>query len=119
MTYTKGRAFEYRIKYRLQDLGFYVMRSYGSKGAADLLAIPPPSKSAKALLIQAKYGGYVPPDEMAKLRAISTSGLVIIVYIARNRMHVRDVHSKDRILFDDFIEAVYGLGKKTSKESGP
>lgn len=37
--YKRGRAFEYRVKKYYERLGFYVKRSYGSKGAEDLLAV--------------------------------------------------------------------------------
>jgi len=37
--YKKGRAFEYRVKKHFEKLGYYVKRSYASKGAEDLLAI--------------------------------------------------------------------------------
>lgn len=37
--YKKGRAFEFRVKYHLEKLGYYVKRSYASKGFEDLIAI--------------------------------------------------------------------------------
>jgi Holliday junction resolvase len=37
--YKKGRAFEYRVKKHFEELGYYVIRSYASKGAQDLTAI--------------------------------------------------------------------------------
>ena len=37
--YQKGRRFEYRVKKHFEDLGYYVIRQYASKGAQDLTAI--------------------------------------------------------------------------------
>lgn len=37
--YKKGRSFEYRVKKILEKQGFYVIRSAGSQGAFDLIAI--------------------------------------------------------------------------------
>ena len=54
--YVSGRNFEYRIAKWLKDRGYYVVRSYASKGIFDLVATPPrSSKLSGALLIQAKY----------------------------------------------------------------
>lgn len=36
--YKKGRRFEYRVKKHFEKLGYYVKRSYASKGAEDLNA---------------------------------------------------------------------------------
>jgi Holliday junction resolvase len=38
-SYQKGRQFEYRVKKYFERLGYYVKRSYASKGAEDLIAI--------------------------------------------------------------------------------
>jgi len=54
--YVSGRNFEYRIAKWLKDRGYYVVRSYASKGIFDLVATPPrSSKLSGALLIQAKH----------------------------------------------------------------
>lgn len=37
--YKKGRSFEYRVANYYRKLGYYVKRSYASKGAEDLIAI--------------------------------------------------------------------------------
>ena len=37
--YKRGRQFEYRVQNHFRKLGYYVKRSYASKGAEDLLAI--------------------------------------------------------------------------------
>jgi len=48
--YSKGRRLEYKVKHRLEAKGWYVVRSAGSKGLIDLVAIKP----KKVLLIQVK-----------------------------------------------------------------
>src|SRR6188768_4314287 len=37
--YKRGRQFEYRVQNHFRNLGYYVKRSYASKGAEDLIAI--------------------------------------------------------------------------------
>lgn len=37
--YKRGRQFEYRVKKHFEKLGYYVKRSYASKGAEDLIAM--------------------------------------------------------------------------------
>lgn len=39
--YNRGSAFERRIKRELEDVGYYVVKSGGSKGAVDLAATSP------------------------------------------------------------------------------
>jgi len=74
--YVAGRNFEYRIVRYLVAKGYYVVRSYASKGTFDLVGVPPvTSKLSGALLIQAKYSrkgkGYIHPEEKARLAAAS------------------------------------------------
>jgi Holliday junction resolvase len=77
--YITGRNFEYRVKAYLESLGYFVMRSCGSKGVYDLIAVPPANKNkipisfvtGKALLIQCKKRDYVHPEEMERLQKTS------------------------------------------------
>lgn len=46
--YELGRDFEYKVRDRLLGCGYFVVRSAGSKGAADLVA----GKSGNTLLVQ-------------------------------------------------------------------
>jgi Holliday junction resolvase len=48
--YNKGRAFEYRVQRDLESRGWWTIRSAGSKGPADIVAI----KGGKVLLVQCK-----------------------------------------------------------------
>lgn len=50
--YLKGRAKEYRLKYKFEKQGFIVLRTAQSRGFADLIAINPNSK--EIIFIQSK-----------------------------------------------------------------
>lgn len=56
--YTKGRSFENYVKAKLEREGWWVCRSAGSKGKADLVAILPGTSHlpADVKLIQCKAG---------------------------------------------------------------
>ena len=73
--YVKGRAFEYRIIAYLRERGYYVQRSYASKGVFDLLAIPPKKLiNHRSLAIQAKNQRgklYITPAERLQLSEAS------------------------------------------------
>jgi len=68
--YEIGRRFEYRVQNFFRKYGYYVNRSYASKGLLDLIAVPPyvnPDWYQFPLGIQAKKNGYVPKDELKSL----------------------------------------------------
>jgi Holliday junction resolvase len=56
--YTRGRAFEYRIKEKLEEDGYTVWRTAGSHTPCDLLALKPPGPywHPRLLFVQAKGG---------------------------------------------------------------
>lgn len=71
--YEIGRRFEYRVQNFLRGIGYYVNRSYASKGLYDLIAIPSKMISEykypqKPLLIQCKSNGYIHPTELENLK---------------------------------------------------
>jgi Holliday junction resolvase len=83
--YKKGWRFEHRTQKYLTKIGYYVIRSYGSKGLFDLIAVPPSNDKGihnYPLLIQAKSNGYVPKEELKNLREESPKwqGVPIISY---------------------------------------
>ena len=51
--YVRGRAFEYNIATVFRRKGYYVMRSAGSHGPADLIAV---KKGRSPIMIQCKTG---------------------------------------------------------------
>lgn len=73
--YQKGRRREYYIKSKYKELGFYVQRSAGSKGAVDLIALRagkwcPETKRRCPIIIpiQVKSGtARITPDEKRKI----------------------------------------------------
>lgn len=57
--YHKGRMFEYTVRDRLTEEGWFVIRSAGSKGIADLVAIRPsryPPHNPEVVLVQCSVG---------------------------------------------------------------
>ena len=52
--YLKGRAFEYRVKKFLEDMGFTVIRASGSHGKYDICAFYRNGNKSLSLLIQCK-----------------------------------------------------------------
>lgn len=61
--YASGRAFEYRVRDELRGDGYFVVRSAGSKGIVDIVAIRP----GQILLVQCKNSGVLPPQEWNEL----------------------------------------------------
>lgn len=87
--YEIGRRFEYRVQNFFRKLGYYVNRSYASKGLVDLIAIPPAAKVGfynQTLGIQAKANGYVKPTERESLESCKDKWQMTIL-IAWNEKH--------------------------------
>ena len=66
--YRRGYNFELRVKRSLEKRGYFVVRSSGSHGPADLLAV---SKDGKVIAVQCKLDGYLPPKEFRKLLVLA------------------------------------------------
>ena len=65
--YAKGCSFEYKARNKLQAAGYLVVRSAGSKGPADLVAL----RQGEVLLVQAKKNGRLSKREEAELVVIA------------------------------------------------
>lgn len=65
----RGANFERKIKADLERMGYLVVRSARSLGAADLIAIAP----GVVLLVQCKKQGYLAPDEWNELFRLAES----------------------------------------------
>lgn len=83
--YDAGRALEYRVRDILTGAGYLVVRSAGSKGVVDLLALPRIESTAYAALssplaVQCKRGGVLPRGEWNRLvtEALSVSAVPIL-----------------------------------------
>jgi len=69
--YQAGRNFEYRVMRYFEKKGYYCMRSAGSKGQIDVVAIPTEIKTnVDVLLIQCKHGAKISKKEREKLIAL-------------------------------------------------
>jgi len=66
--YKRGYNFEKRVQKALEDKGYFVVRSAGSKGPVDLVAID----DGQVYLIQCKRQGHMPPQEWNNLFLISS-----------------------------------------------
>lgn len=67
--YALGRSFEYKIKKRLEEIGFFVIRSPQSKSPTDLVAI----KKGELLFVQCKRGGEMAVKEWNELFDLAES----------------------------------------------
>jgi len=85
--YVKGRAFEYRVRDRLVEDGWFVVRAAGSKGVADLVAIKPSEyfpHNPEVALIQASVRKK-PSREVKKLLDLCNKLNVTPVIVMRGR----------------------------------
>jgi hypothetical protein len=83
--YQRGRAFEYRVRDRLRECGYFVVRSASSKGPCDLIAV---RADGAPLLVQCKHGAHpaLPPAEWNFLLDAATSVHAIpLLAISRRR----------------------------------
>jgi len=65
--YARGAAFERRVRRLLEEDGWFVVRSAGSRGAVDLIALRERGNVLRVQLISCKLNGYVPPAEREQL----------------------------------------------------
>lgn len=63
--YEKGRNYEYYIKSKLEKAGFFVVRSAGSHGVFDLIAI---DQNGKVYGIQVKKNKYIQKQDRELMR---------------------------------------------------
>jgi len=85
--YQRGRAFEYLIRAKLRDLGFFVVRSAQSKGPVDLVAI----RKDVTWLVQCKRDLRIGPDEWNTLWeiAVRTGSVAIVAGIVKRKVEWR------------------------------
>lgn len=67
MSYRRGANFERRVKRKLESEGWFVIRSAGSQGPVDLVALKP----FKVMLIQCRRSGFLSAAEREKLRSLA------------------------------------------------
>ncbi|RLG82335.1 MAG: hypothetical protein DRO40_07840 [Thermoprotei archaeon] len=87
MSYRKGANFERRVKQYFERKGFYVVRSAGSHGTFDLLAV----RQFTVLGIQCKIDGKLSTKEKKKmLEAYKKYGIVpILAYRDGKKLKLR------------------------------
>ena len=96
-SYSKGRRFEYRVRYHLEKRGFRVFRSAGSHSIADLIAL----KGGEVWLVQCKATekGYMTPlvrsnfIEVAKELGV----LPMLAYKSKRKIVLSEVGREDTV----------------------
>lgn len=95
--YQRGRAFEYRTRKRLGEMGAaYIMRAASSKGAADLIALFPRDDSlwqgvgpkpipVNVWLVQCKMTGRLPKSEREELMRLAAETGARAVLASKNK----------------------------------
>lgn len=74
--YQNGTRFELRVKKQLEEDGYLVVRSAGSKGRVDLIAM----KQGEHVGIQAKTSGQISPAEWNEFfAACRAAGLIPVI----------------------------------------
>ncbi|MGW4121041.1 restriction endonuclease [Nocardia sp. NPDC004711] len=84
--YRQGRGLEYEVRDHLQAQGYDVLRSAGSKGAADLVGF----KVGEIVFVQCKRSGTCPPAERVAL--LRLAGLVAGVPLIASRPPRQRIH---------------------------
>ncbi len=89
--YAAGRRFEWKVRDQLQDQGYFVIRSAGSKGAVDLAAF----KKSDWLFVQCKRDGrFSIPEKQAFYRlAHQCAAKPIFAYALKGRVLMREVEA--------------------------
>lgn len=67
--YARGRRAEWAVRDALQDDGYVVLRTAGSKGAVDLIAVKP----GQTLAVQVKTNGRLETDSWNRLWSLATN----------------------------------------------
>jgi len=62
----KGIEFERRVLKTLREQGYYAVRSAGSFGTFDIIAV----KQSEVLGVQCKMDGYLPPEEREEMVSV-------------------------------------------------
>jgi len=90
--YRRGYAFELRVKKYFESLGFYVVRSAGSHGVADLVAFQK-NMNHPPLLIQCKRHGAISKAERKMLFHVATSisAWPVLSYMNENHTLIFDI----------------------------
>jgi len=103
--YTRGAYFERSVMKQLTALGFYCVRSAGSHGVFDIIAL---LSGAMPLMIQCKTDGRVDPEERASLWRESIKAGAWAVRARRvNKNTIFDVLNPDQTTWRLLIPKIY------------
>ena len=94
-SYRKGVRLEYELKELLEADGFFVVRSAGSHGPADLVAL----KDGEILLVQVQNNGHLPKwkEDALKLAAKRAGGWGYFAYKVKGVWHLRQVYPEEHV----------------------
>ena len=81
MNYRRGSAFERRVKEMLELEGYYVVRSAGSHGVADLVAVKP----GEVLFVQCKTSKISAAECDILIKTSAQYGAIPVVAVKRGR----------------------------------
>ena len=102
--YVKGRNFEYRVKRYFEAKGYFVVRSAGSKGVFDLIAIT----DGEVIGIQCKKHGQVSKDELNRIIEVSKK--------YRIKPRIATVDEKNRLKFVNPFMLLYKSERNTNEK---
>ena len=105
--YAVGRRFEWKVRDRLQELGYIVYRAYGSKGILDLIA----TKGKLVIGIQCKNAEkpYLPPKDRDNIVKVFADRNYTLNYWSDNKIRTKDfvitniLHCWGNIEYREFI----------------
>lgn len=101
LRYRQGQELEQEVKRHLQDNGYHVVRSAGSKGAVDLVAL----KRGEVLVVQCKLDGDVPGAERITFFSLACSvGAVCLVA----RWHKPSARAARIVAYEELTSAAPG-----------
>jgi Holliday junction resolvase len=102
--YHKGRRFEYQVKKWLEDKGYIVLRTAGSHGFADLVAI---GKLGEVIFFQLSYK--FERSKYDTLQDIAWERKIHIIYL------IKDEQKKDWIFYDVSFGEAYSKNEYEEK----
>jgi len=110
--YRKGADFERKIKNKLESAGYFVIRSAGSKGPADLVAWDSNSRDESPYFFQCKTGEEgITKAEVEKLAPLSQFGSTYFAYSDHGQIRVKYLSYSGDLEKDDYSFTEWFLDK--------
>ena len=95
--YRKGANLEYRLRDRLVQEGWIVIRSAGSK-KPDLVCIRENGQSIEVMFVECKYNGRLRAEDKARLRTLKSmvpAAKIMLAYKAERGVAMRELTQED------------------------